>query len=1582
MSTTIITVYNQEGCRRYLLPATDNADYSIVLYEKWFWLEEDLTVHLECIQGSWNLWPEPSYRIYAYSGRPDEYLPVSTMTGLQDGARFKIATSEGEVLDLLVSTSANAFTPAIRIPLTSSHRVRIGTGSKSELLIPSDEHTEPVNLLLTRDWHNFSLIPREGTGYLNGWVIRQEMALHYGDVIDLPEYSFQYLGEELAVLKGGGALEIRMETRMAATASLPEEGADDAEAAKSRVHYYHRSPRILPVIHNDTIKIEPVPELEEEETQSPIQAVMQSIAMVIPMMFASILMVAASRRSGYGSSIMMYSGLVMAVSSGVMAAIMAFSNIKRQKKRHKEKENRRFEAYSNYLIGKTEEIREKYTHNTESMREIWPDALTLIRRRGQKTGLWNYNEEHDDFLKVRIGTGDIPFQVTIDVPEEKFNILEDELRDKPRYIRDNFKTLYDVPVLLDLKKHPLIGIVGGDEKKGAVELVHVICAQLAMTHCYTDVRMIYFYDRNSSSNLNQWDFARWLPHSFSENRKFRMVATDSEQVADICYELSNIFRKREDESRDRNGEDPGADQKVQLPHYVLFLSDPELIRGELISRYVYENPEEVGLTTVILSDTFDHLPNECRYVLQNDQEFTGIVETLVTSQEHEKVVFDTVPVQELVSFSEAVSRLRVEETGDSGEIPDAVSFFEMYGIHRLSDLHADELWRKNRIYEHVRGLLGIGNGETRMYLDVHEKHHGPHGLVAGTTGSGKSETLQTYLLSLAVEYSPDDIGFFIIDYKGGGMANLFDGLPHLLGSISNLSGAQVHRAMVAIKSENRRRQRMFNAAGVNNINKYTMLYKRGEVTEPIPHLFIIIDEFAELKREEPDFMKELISVAQVGRSLGVHLILSTQRPSGTVDDNIASNAKFRLCLRVQTKEDSQDMLGKPDAAYITQVGRCYLQVGNDEVYELFQSGHSGALYNPDEADEGSAARLLTITGRDDIIAGRELKNDSRMNDQTQLDAVKDYLAETARAGGYQRAHLLWLPVLPESICLDEMEEYQAYAFHDGAWENPPEEWKLSAVIGRTDDPANQAQEALRINFSGGGHHAVIGQVVTGKSTLLQTIIYSLVNRYTPDYLNIYALDFSSRMLSVFEGLPHVGGLMYEGDDEKIGRFFNMIGRLLDERKKVFRGGNYSQYYRANGLRYPSIVIVIDNYAAFSEKTGDKYIDEVIRISKEGESNGIFLLLSAAGFSMNEIPNRLAGNMKTCLCLEMKDKYAYSDYLHTMQFDVVPESGVHGRGLCVVDGRVLEFQAARAMKAENDYQRMQKIQKRCSELSQAWTGAVARKVPEIPENADWEGFSRLPETQAAFRTANLLPVGYREDNAEVYSLNLQKMFCYLVVGQPRSGRTAFMSIAVLSALQDPRAGVYVVGDASLPGTAGYENLVELRDSEQLYGLCSEQFTEQFRERHAYRLELEKQDLEPEEIFTSMTEKYAPIYVIIEDLPWLLNILKDDSHGISGFLENLARRGPGHHIYLFVGLTLEERNKIAGYSLADALTGHGTGIQFGGNVGQNPYLNYSYMSFNEQNKIEKPGIGQIADPDGTEEVRRIVVPAPQKPKRKKQ
>ncbi len=351
-------------------------------------------------------------------------------------------------------------------------------------------------------------------------------------------------------------------------------------------------------------------------------------------------------------------------------------------------------------------------------------------------------------------------------------------------------------------------------------------------------------------------------------------------------------------------------------------------------------------------------------------------------ENRQKIVFDEIYGNELERFARHLASLHIAEIEEGGEIPNTITFFDMLGIDRIEEYPVVEMWAKSRTYENIKGILGQRAGSAACYLDVHEKYHGPHGLVAGTTGSGKSETLQTYILSLAVNYSPDDVGFFIIDYKGGGMANLFEGLPHMIGQISNLSGNQVKRAMISIKSENRRRQRVFTEHGVNNINLYTKLYKNGEARTPVPHLFIIIDEFAELKREEPEFMRELISVAQVGRSLGVHLILATQKPSGTVDDNIWSNSKFRICLRVQDQQDSKDMLHKTDAAYITQAGRGYLQVGNDEVYEMFQSGFSGAVFDENMVSGSKEiAKLVTMPGKVDLT-GNSVKLSQKQHAET------------------------------------------------------------------------------------------------------------------------------------------------------------------------------------------------------------------------------------------------------------------------------------------------------------------------------------------------------------------------------------------------------------------------------------------------------------------------------------------------------------------------------------------------------------------------------------------------------------------------
>ncbi|EGJ43234.1 FtsK/SpoIIIE domain-containing protein [Streptococcus sanguinis] len=230
-------------------------------------------------------------------------------------------------------------------------------------------------------------------------------------------------------------------------------------------------------------------------------------------------------------------------------------------------------------------------------------------------------------------------------------------------------------------------------------------------------------------------------------------------------------------------------------------------------------------------------------------------------------------------------------------IPDTVTFMEMYGAETFSDLQVLQKWQQNAPYKSLAVPIGLRGKEDLVYLNLHEKAHGPHGLIAGTTGSGKSETIQSYILSLAVNFHPHDVAFLLIDYKGGGMANLFKNLPHLLGTITNLDGAQSMRALASINAEIHRRERLFREFEVNHINQYQKKFKNGEATEPLPHLFLISDEFAELKVNQPDFIKELVSIARVGRSLGVHLILATQKPSGVVDDQIWSNSRFKLALK-------------------------------------------------------------------------------------------------------------------------------------------------------------------------------------------------------------------------------------------------------------------------------------------------------------------------------------------------------------------------------------------------------------------------------------------------------------------------------------------------------------------------------------------------------------------------------------------------------------------------------------------------------------------------------------------------------------
>ncbi|PJN91176.1 FtsK/SpoIIIE domain-containing protein, partial [Bacillus sp. mrc49] len=251
------------------------------------------------------------------------------------------------------------------------------------------------------------------------------------------------------------------------------------------------------------------------------------------------------------------------------------------------------------------------------------------------------------------------------------------------------------------------------------------------------------------------------------------------------------------------------------------------------------------------------------------------------------------------------------------------------------------------------------------------------------------------------------------DYKGGGMAQPFRQIPHLLGVITNIEGSKNFsaRALASINSELKKRQRLFDRYEVNHINDYTDLYKEGKAEEPLPHLFLISDEFAELKNEEPDFIRELVSTARIGRSLGVHLILATQKPGGVIDNQIWSNARFKISLKVQDANDSKEILKNGDAANITVTGRGYLQVGNNEVYELFQSAWSGAPYLEDTAGLEDEVALVTDLGLVQISSVSEQAASRRKEKISEIEAVADHIVATQAEMKIEKLASPWLPPL-------------------------------------------------------------------------------------------------------------------------------------------------------------------------------------------------------------------------------------------------------------------------------------------------------------------------------------------------------------------------------------------------------------------------------------------------------------------------------------------------------------------------------------------------------------------------------------------
>jgi len=1126
--------------------------------------------------------------------------------------------------------------------------------------------------------------------YVNGRRVTEHV-LSPGDVISVMGLSIVVGKGFIAVNNPDGQVTVDAGSLRPLAAQPIEPSEDDEIEEALSGELFFRSPRFKRDITRAVIKIDSPPQPNSADEMPLMMVIGPAATMGMASLFTG-LFALNNVMANKGSVSSAMPTLVMSFSMVIGMVLWPILSKRYEKKSRIKKEAERQEKYRVYLARMRDEIERERTRQSQILCEnvvTVDDCVSRIRT--QDRALWERTVEHDDFLRVRLGVGDWPLDADINYAARSFSVDEDDLQEEMLSLAEEPRLLRDVPVSLSLREQPIVGLIG--QREDTRSLLKGLIAQLIALHSYDELKLVFILD---ASERDIWDYVSILPHAWADDRSIRFIATDQSEVRDLSAFLDRELTHRNDAA------------VSAVPHYLVFALDKDLAgKAEVMNKLLSQKAPR-GFSVVALYDELHNLPKECSVVVEVDPELSRIYDKDDVSGDYLAFKPDIELTVDARELAECIANTHLESVARSADLPDVLTFLEMFGAGKVEHLNALARWKESNPVLSLAAPVGVDVSGEVFKLDLHEKHHGPHGLIAGMTGSGKSEFIMSYILSLAVNFHPDEVAFVLIDYKGGGMANAFADLPHVAGTITNLDGAAVNRSLVSIQSELKRRQALFNEAGertgTSNIDiyKYQSLYRDGAVEQPLPHLLIISDEFAELKTQQPEFMTQLVSAARIGRSLGVHLILATQKPSGVVDDQIWSNSRFRVCLKVQESADSMEVIKRPDAAALAATGRFYVQVGFNELFELGQSAWAGAPYYPADRVEhpyDSSVALLSTLGQQT----KQFKLDKRKglvrNPAKQIDEVTKYLMALAE-GENALARPLWLEPIPEFLHLDALRSKYAAMRTGVALLNP--------VIGEFDDPANQRQAAMTVPISAQGNTLIFGSAGSGKTTLLTTMLYSMMSDRTPSELNLYLLDFASETLRAFADAPHVGDVILSYEAEKVHSLFKMLGEEIERRKRLFSdyGGDFTSYLAESGASLESVVVAIHNYAAFSETYEDVESD-VAYLTREGSKYGIYFVFTAS--SAGSVRYRVLQNFSQILVLRQNDETEYSGILGNTE-GVLP-SPLMGRGIFRSD-KVYEFQTAHV--SEGDETDLAFIRRRSSEIAAAWDGPTAKRVPILPD----------------------------------------------------------------------------------------------------------------------------------------------------------------------------------------------------------------------------------------------------------------------------
>lgn len=1205
----------------------------------------------------------------------------------------------------------------IEIDVTGKNQVKIG-GTQDASIQLSDNYLGKDTLVLDCSGGKCTIYDN-GSKYgvfVNGVKIGKSSQLRDYDFFSIVGFSFYY------------------KTGKIYTSSANEMKINGLTSRSVEIHSTHfkypkfnRNSRVQYVIPEDNLEI-------QQAVQKPSKPNKNLIMSLIPSIVMLAMTVVLRGIIGGGGSFVIYSAVSMGL--GVAMSIVSFV---KENKDYKKEIQERVDTYNKYIEEKKVTI-EDARSNELRIRNLIYESLENSIKEVESFGrrLFEKTQEDKDFLQVYLGRGRVESANQIVYNKQEFVDLEDPLAKIPEDLAEKYKYIENAPIISDFNASCGVGVVGS--KAILEQILKNMTLDISIRHFYNEVKMVYILSDDYTSKM-QW--IRWLQNVDNQKLGVKNIICDEESKNIILEDLYITLSSRE------NAVTVNKDI-VFAEHYVVFVTDASSISTHPVSKYI-KNCAAYGFTFVFFEEYEEMLPRGCTEIVRIQDIQSGLILKAENGDIVSKFAFPAVSDEIAETVALKLGAISVDQVSLEGELTKNITMFEMLGILSVEDIDLHERWKNAQVYKSLRAPLGVKTKNQMVYLDISDKSgaHGPHGLVAGTTGSGKSEVLQTYILSMTILYHPYEVGFVIIDFKGGGMANQFKNLPHLIGTITNIDGREINRSLLSIKAELVKRQELFSESGVNHINDYIKLYKAGKVTKPMPHLIMIVDEFAELKQEYPDFMKELISAARIGRTLGIHLILATQKPAGVVDAQIWSNSKFKLCLKVQTKEDSNEVIKTPLAAEIVEPGRAYFQVGNNEIFELFQSAYSGA--NVPEGNENSektyAIYERNLWGKKTLLYTNKKARSSR-NAVSQLQAIVDYVNNYCSNNGIEKLPGICLPSLKDKILTDELE----YTVENATG--------ISIPLGVFDDPEQQQQGAVELDVSKDNVY-IVGSAQMGKTVMLQTLVYGLIKKYSPQQVNIYLVDCGSMVLKIFEDSAHVGGVVLSNEEEKCKNLFKMLHGMVIQRKKILSSkgvGNYAAYLEAGYTDMPMAVVVIDNMAAFKEYFPDQN-EDINTLAREAQGVGISFVVTAA--TSNSLNYRAQANFGKKFVLNCNDTNEYSAMFGHCK--VTPKENA-GRGLCMREKRILEYQVAMFGKSDKEAERSQELKVFIAERNaQCTTKAI--KIPMIPEKLPLA--ETMSENVAAFRTQGVLPVGMDFGTVALTSINVATSGSLALLGDVES-----------------------------------------------------------------------------------------------------------------------------------------------------------------------------------------------------------------------